>query len=215
MFTGIIEEIGIISNITQGKSVYKLSISATKVLNNLKIGDSVSTNGTCLTVCNIEENIFTVDVMKETLRRTNLQRLKIGSKVNLERALSANGRLDGHIVTGHIDGTGFIKKISKEENAVWIYVGCSKEILNGIVQKGSIAIDGVSLTVAYLDDSCFGVSLIPHTFKNTLFSEQRLGTEVNLECDIIGKYVYKFWENKKSEKTNSINKSFLIENGFM
>lgn len=215
MFTGIVEEIGEVTNIMTSRNNFKLSIKANKVLEGTKIGDSICTNGVCLTVCKIENKIFTVDVMDETLNKSSLSEVKVGTKVNLERALAVNGRLDGHIVTGHIDGTGTISKIDHNANGVWVYVSCKNYILEGMVQKGSITIDGVSLTIAYLDDTSFAVSLIPHTYKNTLFSLKVVGDVVNLECDIIGKYVYKFFSNKSNKKSNLINENFLVENGFM
>lgn len=215
MFTGIVEEIGEVTKVIKSRSSFKISVKANKVLEGTKIGDSVCTNGVCLTVCNIEDSIFTVDIMDETLKKSSLREIKIGNKVNLERAVVVNGRLDGHIVTGHIDGTGSILKIDHKTNGIWVYVSCKNNILEGIVDKGSITIDGVSLTIAYLDNTSFAVSLIPHTYKNTLFSLKKVGDIVNLECDIIGKYVYKFFLNKSNKKSNLINENFLIENGFM
>ena len=163
MFTGIIEELGIIQEIKKGSKSSKLLIKANKVLENTKIGDSICTNGVCLTVASLKTNSFEADVMAETLRRSNLGDLKVGSKVNLERALSLQSRLGGHIVSGHIDGTGEIISLIKEDNATWVTIKTINNILRYIVLKGSITIDGISLTVAYVVDKSFKVSIIPHT----------------------------------------------------
>mgnify|MGYP002853830505 FL=1 len=191
MFTGIIEEIGLLKNVSlQGKSG-SLEISAEKVLEGTHVGDSIAVNGVCLTVTKLSSGSFCADVMAETLRRSALGKLVAGSSVNLERAMAANGRFGGHIVSGHIDGTGIISKMQKEENAVWVHVSADKEILNLIVEKGSIAIDGISLTVAAVNESEFSVSIIPHTSKETTLLSKKAGDIVNLENDIVGKYVQK------------------------
>ena len=191
MFTGIIEETGSISFLNLNEQSGSLCINAKLVLENTKPGDSIAVNGVCLTVTSLTENSFTADVMAETVRKTSLCSLKKNSIVNLERALSAQGRFGGHIVTGHIDGTGKITEIKKEQNAVWYYISSSKEILSLIVQKGSICIDGISLTVAKVLDSSFAVSIIPHTQKNTNLFTKKVGDSVNLENDILAKYVKK------------------------
>ena len=187
MFTGIIEEIGTVSEISNGK----LKINAKNVLNATKVGDSIAVNGVCLTVTSLLSDSFASDVMAETFRRSNLGNLKKTDKVNLERAMSADGRFGGHIVSGHIDGKGKICKIQNEGNATWIYIECAKEILNLIVEKGSIAIDGISLTVAKVSNQDFAVSIIPHTKSETTLSFKKIGDIVNLENDIVGKYVQK------------------------
>lgn len=215
MFTGIIEEIGIIKEIKKSTKSSKITIEATKILENINLGDSISTNGVCLTASSINENYFEADVMAETLRRSNLGNLKIGSKVNLERALSIEKRLGGHIVSGHIDGTGEIISFIKEDNAIWVSIKTSKELLKYIVEKGSIAIDGISLTVAYVDDYTFKVSIIPHTKNETTLLNKNIKDTVNIECDMIGKYVEKLLGlNKKSIKSN-LNEDFLKNNGFI
>lgn len=168
-----------------------ISLRAKKVLEGTKIGDSIAVNGVCLTVVSLQNDGFTADVMAETVRRTGLFELKSGSKVNLERAMAADGRFGGHIVSGHIDGTGKVRSLVKEENAVWVTVDTPPELLELIVEKGSIAIDGISLTVAYTDSSCFKVSIIPHTGEATTLLARKAGDTVNLETDIIGKYVKK------------------------
>lgn len=217
MFTGIVEEIGVIDGIKRGEKSSKLLIRGSKVLDKTKLGDSIATNGVCLTVTSISGNIFEVDVMAETLRKSNLGKLNMGSKVNLERTLNLETRLGGHIVSGHIDGIGIITSFIQEDNAVWITVKASLDILKYVVYKGSITIDGVSLTIAYIDDNCFKVSIIPHTAKETTLLNKKVGDSVNLECDLIGKYVEKllgFDIKKNNENKSSITEEFLKNNGF-
>lgn len=225
MFTGIIEETGIIESINKGSKSAVISINADIVTQNTKVGDSIAVNGVCLTVTKLTQHGFTADIMAETLRRSSLGVLGKGSQVNLERAMSADGRFGGHIVSGHIDGTGTIKKMEREDNAVWITVSAGNNILKYIVEKGSIAIDGISLTVAYVDDTCFKVSVIPHTSEETTLLKKKPGDVVNLENDIIGKYVDKLLkfgnvndagsENNEKNGSAGIDISFLSENGFM
>ncbi len=191
MFTGIIEEIGSVKRVSVGGKSGSIEIAAKKVLEGTKIGDSIAVNGVCLTVTSLGSSSFTADVMAETLRRSSLGSLSVGNGVNLERAMAADGRFGGHLVSGHIDGTGTISKMQKEENAVWVHIQANSEILNLIVEKGSIAIDGISLTVAGVSDSEFSVSVIPHTAKETTLLSKKAGDTVNLENDIIGKYVQK------------------------
>lgn len=213
MFTGIIEEIGTINNIEKKEKSYILKIGAVKVLEGSKPGDSIAVNGVCLTVTKIGGGYFTADVMAETIRRSNLELLKFRSAVNLERALGLNSRLGGHIVSGHIDGTGVIGGFKEEGNAVWVSVNAGPSILKYIVEKGSIAIDGISLTVAYADEEKFKVSLIPHTGEETTLLKKKVGESVNLECDIIGKYVDKLLPCRFKQE-NGISENFLKENGF-
>lgn len=217
MFTGIVEEIGTITHIKNGVKSSKLIINCNKVLETTEIGDSICTNGVCLTVTNINKETFEADVMAETIRKSNLNTLKIGSKVNLERALSLSTRLGGHLVSGHIDGIGYIKDLKKEDSAIWIAIKTSVDILRYIVYKGSITIDGISLTIAYVDDDVFKVSIIPHTLQQTILSSKNIGDSVNLECDIIGKHVEKLLGINKPNKqqSNNINEIFLKENGFI
>lgn len=191
MFTGIIEEIGSVKRVSVGGKSGSIEIAAKKVLEGTKVGDSIAVNGVCLTVTSLGSSSFTADVMAETLRRSSLGSLSLGNGVNLERAMAADGRFGGHLVSGHIDGTGTISKMQKEENAVWVHIQANSEILNLIVEKGSIAIDGISLTVAGVSDSEFSVSVIPHTAKETTLLSKKAGDIVNLENDIIGKYVQK------------------------
>lgn len=217
MFTGIVEEIGIIKSIKKGTKSSVLTIKASTILEDTKVGDSICTNGVCLTVTNISSSGFDADVMAETLRKSNLGNLNIGSKVNLERALNLKTRLGGHLVSGHIDGIGKIISMIKEDNAIWVNINTSPEILKYIVYKGSVAIDGISLTVAYMDDKSFKVSIIPHTLDKTILSNKTIGDTVNLECDVIGKYVEKLLElnNSSKEKESSISEDFLKINGFL
>jgi riboflavin synthase len=215
MFTGLIEEIGEIKSIVKGAKSARITIKGEKIMSGLKIGDSISTNGVCLTVTEFNKNTFAVDVMAETIRSSNFGKLKSGSYVNLERALMASDRLGGHIVSGHIDGIGTIIDLTKEENATWVSVETSKDILKYIVHKGSIAIDGISLTVAYVNEDIFKVSIIPHTKGETTLLIKKIGDVVNLECDMMAKYIEKLlkYGDTPIEK-KSINMNFLEENGF-
>lgn len=191
MFTGIIEETGTVKKIIGHQTSGFIEIKAKKVLEGTQIGDSIAVNGVCLTVTKLQGDSFVADVMAETLRKTNLGSLPIGAKVNLERAMAAGGRFGGHIVSGHIDGTGTIQSLKPEGNAVWVTIQAPTPILHLIVNKGSIAIDGISLTVAYVDNSVFKVSIIPHTGEETTLLKRKPGDIVNLENDVIGKYVEK------------------------
>lgn len=223
MFTGIIEETGKVEAVAKGSNSAVITIAAVKVLEDIKIGDSIAVNGVCLTVTSISGRKFSADVMAETLRRSSLGSLKHGSMVNLERAMAANGRFGGHIVSGHIDGVGVISSFEKEDNAVWVEIETPAKILRYIVEKGSITIDGISLTVAKLTDSSFAVSVIPHTGEETTLLNRNPGDIVNLENDIVGKYVERLMnfktddrDNKSEERNNSdsITMNFLNENGF-
>ena len=217
MFTGIIEEIGIIQEIIKGEKSSVISIKASKILEETILGDSICVNGVCLTVTKMTKDTFEADVMAETLRRSNLGDLQVGSKVNLERALTLKSRLGGHIVSGHIDGTGEILSLMKEDNSTWVTIRTTSDILRYIVLKGSITIDGISLTVSYVDKSVFKVSIIPHTAQKTTLLTKNNGDTVNLECDVISKYVEKVMEFSKKEenkKNTLLTEDFLRENGF-
>lgn len=216
MFTGIVEEIGRVDTVVIGRKSARIKIHAEKVLEDVKLGDSISTNGVCLTVTEFNDSSFTVDVMAETMRRSNLGNLQKGNKVNLERALKVGDKLGGHIVSGHIDGVGIINELKREDNAIWASIGASSEILKYVVLKGSIAIDGVSLTVAYVDDNEFKVSVIPHTQEETTLTHKKVGDKVNLECDMIGKYIEKLLVSREISSCKSgIDEKFLRENGFL
>lgn len=219
MFTGIIEEQGTVKSIIPGKNSAVITIQCEKVLEGTKLGDSIALNGVCLTVISIGRNEYSADIMHETLRRSSLRQLKKGDTVNLERAMAAGGRFGGHIVSGHIDGTGTVVNIQEDDNAVWYTIESSVSVLKYIVEKGSVAIDGISLTVAEVSEQYFKVSTIPHTRKETNLSERKAGDVVNIECDVIGKYVERlinFSDSNISDGNNSrITKDFLSDNGFI
>lgn len=212
MFTGIIEEVGRIRHVQTGGASCVLTVEASRVLSDVQIGDSIAVNGTCLTVCRFDAVCFSADVMPETMRRTNLGTLVPGSQVNLERAMAANGRFGGHIVSGHIDGTGQVRSLLREENAVWVTIAAGRELLHYIVEKGSIAIDGISLTVARVTAQDFAVSIIPHTGAETTLLHRKPGDVVNLECDILAKYIEKMLDRSES---SDITPHFLAEHGFI
>ena len=222
MFTGIIEEIGVVKSIVSGANSCELTVSANLVLDGTKTGDSIAVNGVCLTVTKMTSDSFTADVMPETLRRSALGSLKSGSTVNLERAMLAGGRFGGHIVSGHIDGTGVISDLTKEGNAIWVSIKADSSILKLIIEKGSIAIDGISLTVAYVDNDVFKVSIIPHTQDETTLTSKKVGDIVNLENDVVGKYVEKLLrfgstaeEDNKTKNKKDLTMDTLISNGFI
>lgn len=189
MFTGIVEEVGAVRGVVSGSQWGSITIGARKVLEGTNPGDSIAVNGVCLTVTNLMSDGFTADVMAETMRRSNLGLLKAGQSVNLERAMAANGRFGGHIVSGHVDNLGEIVEIRPEGNAHWLTLSAPEDILALVVEKGSIAMDGVSLTVAARTDKTFSVSLIPTTAKDTTLLQKSVGAKINLETDIVGKYV--------------------------
>ena len=215
MFTGIIEELGTIRSIRRGAASAVLSIGAEAVLSDLRIGDSVAVNGVCLTATGVDRSGFTADVMHETLQRSSLGALGPGSRVNLERAMAADGRFGGHMVAGHIDGTGTITETRRDDNAVWYTVSAAPSLLRYIVEKGSIAIDGISLTVAAVEADRFFVSVIPHTAAVTVLGRKQPGDIVNLETDLIGKYVEKLLRPAAdTAPKGGISLEFLMKNGF-
>ena len=239
MFTGIIEEMGTILEVAKGTHSAVLTIAAGKVLEDVHIGDSIAVNGVCLTVTSFDGETFTADVMHETLNRSSLAQCKRKSPVNLERAMPANGRFGGHIVEGHVDGTGQITEKKRDDNAVWIRVEAPPEVLRYVVEKGSVTIDGISLTVAAVtahdfsvsviphtaevttlgskkegDIVNFSVSIIPHTGGQTTLLYRRPGEQVNLETDIIGKYVEKLLHPQEEKKESHITREFLENCGF-
>ena len=215
MFTGIVDEIGVIERIRKGAHSAVLTVRAGKVLEDIHIGDSIAVNGICLTATSFTEHSFTVDVMHETLNRSSLSGLGSGARVNLERAMSANGRFGGHIVAGHVDGVGVISGVKRDDNAIWYTVQAGPEILRYVVEKGSVTIDGISLTVAKVTDRSFSVSVIPHTAQVTILSSRRAGDRVNLETDIIGKYVEKLLQpREEAPKSGGVTMEFLMKNGF-
>ncbi|WP_043931633.1 riboflavin synthase [Bacillus sp. EB01] len=219
MFTGIIEEIGTVSSITTTASSSVLSISASKVLEDVHLGDSISVNGVCLTVTAFSKAGFKVDVMPETVKASTLHMLHKGSKVNLERAMAAGGRFGGHFVSGHIDGTGIIRNKKRLDNAIYFEIETSPEVIQFIILKGSVAVDGTSLTVFGVADRTFTISLIPHTLSETILSEKGPGDRVNVECDMLGKYVYNILnpgqQEGKKGTSPTLTAQFLKETGFI
>ena len=217
MFTGIVEEMGTVKAIRKGPHSAVVEIQAQVVLEDLHIGDSIAVNGVCLTATAFSPAGFTADVMHETLNRSALALLRPGSRVNLERALAAGGRFGGHIVAGHVDGVGTVQRITRDDNAVWYTIAAGPEILRYVVEKGSIAIDGISLTVAQVGQDWFSVSVIPHTASATVLGQRRAGDRVNLECDIIGKYVEKLLRPAQGQlpEGEGITLEFLAQNGIL
>ena len=213
MFTGIIEELGTVGQMDRRPDSIKLTIQARKVLEGTQLGDSIAVNGVCLTVTSMTDSSFTADVMHETMRRSSLSDIKSGSKVNLERAMQVGGRLGGHIVSGHIDGVGHIARIASDGIARVITISIPKDMEPFIVEKGSIAIDGISLTVVSVGNSQFSVSIIPHTMAHTTLIDKHPGAFVNLETDVIGKYVHSF-TTAHTGKRSGITMETLLENGF-
>jgi riboflavin synthase len=215
MFTGLIEELGVIKRITQKGHTLTLAIEAEKIMHDLHDGDSIAVNGVCLTVTKFTRGQFEADVMPETFKHTSLAVLKQGSKVNLERAMSANGRFGGHFVSGHIDGTGNIRKRTHIENAILIEIDIPEDFSHFVLEKGSIAIDGTSLTIFKTTDHSVTVSLIPHTAKETILGFKAEGEIVNLEFDMMAKYFYSFMNKQQTAKEpKGVTAAFLKENGF-
>lgn len=216
MFTGIIEELGTIQRIKSQGNTLVLNIRAKKVLDDIKLGDSISVNGVCLTVTEFTHDSFLLDVMPETFQSTSLSNLQQGSLVNLERAMSSNGRFGGHFVTGHVDTVGQIVKKEPKENAIYIDIQYPNEFKHLSLYKGSVALDGTSLTIFGISDNQLTVSIIPHTSKESVLGIKKVGDKVNIEFDLIGKYVYSFFERKEAHNhKDSISMDFLKENGFL
>ena len=219
MFTGIVEEVGVLKSIRRGASSAVLEIAARTVLEDIHLGDSIAVNGVCLTATSFTGSSFTADVMHETLDRSSLAALRPGSRVNLERAMAANGRFGGHIVAGHVDGVGTVLETKRDDNAVWYTISAGPEVLRYVVEKGSITIDGISLTVARVGPESFAISAIPHTVAVTVLKDRKAGDKVNLETDIIGKYVEKLLttgpvQTAEPKQTSGITKDFLTRYGF-
>lgn len=216
MFTGIIEELGILQKINRGADSAQLVIGARKILEDMRVGDSIAVNGVCLTVTVFAGRDFTADVMAETLSRTGLGQLKPGVYVNLERSLRLGERMGGHLVSGHIDGTGTITRLERHDIAVVITIKAPASITRYLIEKGSVAVDGISLTVVEVNNEQFSVSLIPHTARNTTLGYKQAGHTVNLEADIIGKYVEKFLGGRQEAGGESkVTLNFLAEHGFV
>ena len=217
MFTGLVAELGAVQKLARQGNSYHLTISARKVLENLKIGASVAVNGACLTVVRMDNDGFTADVMPETVRLTNIGSLNAGDKVNLARTLRLCDGLDGHIVSGHVEGLGVISSRKPEGIAMVVTITTPAALLKYIIKKGSIAIDGISLTVTEVTDTTFSVSLIPHTAKETTLGFKGVGATVNLETDIIGKYVERMltWKKPSGKQAAPLDMNMLMDNGFM
>lgn len=214
MFTGIIEEIGTVKQVIRGDKSIVLEISAKKVLEDVKLGDSIAVNGVCLTVTTFSANRFTVDVMPETVHATSLSSLAAGSKVNLERAMIANGRFGGHFVSGHVDGTGMIQEKRSISNAVYYTISVESDLAKFLMLKGSITVDGTSLTIFGVEDDTFTISLIPHTLKETILGEKGKGDKVNIEVDMLAKYMDHLLNRKEQKPKSGMSASFLEEHGY-
>lgn len=216
MFTGLITELGTLLDISSGDSNYSLMIEADKILDGIQLGDSIATNGVCLTVTSFDKNKFTVDIMPKTLELSSLSELNIGSKLNLENALTLSTKLGGHIVSGHIDTIGVVKTIEKKSNAILITIEPKNHDNTLVIPQGSITIDGISLTIATLDDSTITVSIIPHTLSETNLQYKNIGDVVNIEYDIIGKYLKRYVNySTKSDNSSNIDMNFLSQNNFL
>jgi len=202
MFTGLVEEKGTLKEKIPTGDGFQFVIEANKIMDDIQIGSSVAVNGCCLTVVRIEDNTFAVDTIEETLNKTNLGVLKQGMKVNLERPLAADARLGGHFVLGHIDTTGKIEEIKELSNSHWITISFPDNFKHYLIYVGSVAIDGVSMTVAELKGNTFSVGIIPHTWKETIFADKKIGDTVNLEFDVLGKYVERIMEGKNPQDNN-------------
>ncbi|WP_332631561.1 riboflavin synthase [Halalkalibacter flavus] len=217
MFTGIIEEVGQIQEMRSSGESMVMKIGANRILNDVNLGDSISVNGVCLTVTSYTSTHFTVDVMPETVRATSLRGLGRGSRVNLERAMSAKGRFGGHFVSGHVDGTGTILAKKPEQNAVYYRIGVTEELRHYMIEKGSVAVDGTSLTIFAVDNESFTISIIPHTIEETIIGTKGVGDIVNIECDMVGKYIEQFISRRSESSkkpSSSLTESFLSEHGY-
>ncbi|MFJ5564646.1 riboflavin synthase [Lysinibacillus xylanilyticus] len=212
MFTGIVEDIGTVKTLQSDKQSMEITVVSKKMIEDVKLGDSIAVNGVCLTVTRFNELELTMDVMPETVRTTNLQQLAVGDPVNLERAMSANGRFGGHFVSGHVDGVGKILRKRPLANAVYIDIELSKELTSYCIPKGSITIDGTSLTLFHVEENGVTVSLIPHTYKETILGMKKIGALVNVETDLVGKYI--LHQLKSRQESPTISRDFLAQNGF-
>lgn len=216
MFTGIVEEVGSIEAVTRGKNAMQLSIRCTTILTDVHIGDSISVNGVCLTVAQFSNQQFLADVMPETYKATNLHTLRPGSPVNLERAMAANGRFGGHFVSGHVDGTGEIMTVKRMENAIYIDIKMEPAFLKYLMPKGSVTVDGTSLTVFDVTDQGFTISLIPVTQADSIIGQKRVGEHVNIECDMLAKYMERLLTTDKGNTAGGgISIEKLAASGFL
>jgi riboflavin synthase len=213
MFTGIIEEIGIIQKIDVIENGKRLKISASKIMDDVKVDDSVAVNGVCLTVIKLEQNSFWAEAVGETLKKTTINKLNQNTNVNLERAIRLSDRLGGHLVQGHVNGIGVIKKVNRLGENYYVEVQIPSDLEKYLIKEGSIAVDGISLTIANLTGSLVGISIIPHTWKNTNLRFRQISDEVNIEVDIIAKYVEKLL-NAKDKDANNLSDDVLKNMGY-
>lgn len=212
MFTGIIEDIGTVKTLQSDRRSMEITVISPKIVADVKLGDSIAVNGVCLTVTHYNDQELTMDVMPETVKATNLQQLTVGNEVNLERAMPANGRFGGHFVSGHVDGVGKILRKRPMENAVYIEIELSEDLTSYCIPKGSITIDGTSLTLFHVEKNSVTVSLIPHTYKETVLGIKNVGALVNIETDLVGKYI--IHQLKGSQQSSTITKDYLAKHGF-
>ncbi len=214
MFTGLIEEVGIVKDTSNKGDNIRLSIAASKIMDDIDLGSSIAIDGTCLSVVKYSNKTFEVDVSEETVKKTTTGGFKTGRKINLERSIKIGSRLGGHFVTGHIDGIGEINKFDKSDAGAYLGIKAPKDLIKYMVYKGSVAIDGISLTIANVNSDSITIALIPHTIEMTNLKEKSIGDKVNIECDIIGKYIERF-VNYQVSQGEKINREFLMANGFM
>ncbi|MHA6250634.1 riboflavin synthase [Oceanobacillus sp. CAU 1775] len=215
MFTGIVEEIGRIQSIQRNPNSLQFTITCKKILADVSIGDSISVDGVCLTVRDYTDSNFSADVMPETVKSTTLHKLEVGSSINLERAMAANSRFGGHFVSGHVDGTGEIISIKRRENAIYMEIEIDPNLLSYFIEKGSVTVDGTSLTVFGVTESGFVISLIPVTQSDSIIGHKQIGDFVNIECDMLAKYIENLLSRKTEKATSNITMSTLVENGFL
>lgn len=212
MFTGIVEDVGAVKALQKNRQSMKITVASPMITADVKLGDSIAVNGVCLTVTHFNERELTMDVMPETVKATNLQQLAVGDAVNLERAMPANGRFGGHFVSGHVDGVGKILRKRPMANAVYIDIEVGEELMSYCIPKGSITIDGTSLTLFTVEKSSVTVSLIPHTYKETILGMKNEGAIVNIETDLVGKYIVN--QLQRGQATSTITKDYLTQHGF-
>lgn len=215
MFTGIVEEMGTILSISPTATSNQLKIKCANILSDVNKGDSIAVNGVCLTVANFSSTYFVADVMPETVKATTLHALRAGSNVNLERAMAANGRFGGHFVSGHVDGTGEIIAIHQKENAKYIEIAIAPELSRYFIPKGSVTIDGTSLTVFGMTDTSFTISIIPVTQEDSIIGQKKIGEKVNIECDMLAKYMERLLTKKEEKVESGLTMDALAANGFL
>ncbi|MGN4128131.1 riboflavin synthase [Lysinibacillus sphaericus] len=212
MFTGIIEDVGAVKTLQNNKQSMIITVISPKMVGDVKLGDSIAVNGVCLTVTSFNEQELTMDVMPETVQATNLRQLAVGNPVNLERAMPADGRFGGHFVSGHVDGVGKILRKRPMENAVYIDIELSEDMTSYCIPKGSITIDGTSLTLFHVEQNSVTVSLIPHTYSETILGTKNVGALVNVETDLVGKYI--MHQLQRGQATSAITREYLAKHGF-